>query len=51
LHQDPVRSESPDTPTEGTPAEHVHWQWTRLIVSLLVCLLIIGAAVAYEKFG
>ncbi|WP_158501783.1 hypothetical protein [Vitiosangium sp. GDMCC 1.1324] len=42
-------SASIDTP--NPPTEHAHWQVARLIVAMLVCALIVGAAIAYDKFG
>jgi hypothetical protein len=31
--------------------EYERWQTGRLVLALLVCLLIIGAAVAFDRFG
>lgn len=38
---------SPVSSNEG----HAHWQVGRLILAVAVCLLIIGAAIAFERFG
>ncbi|QRN95521.1 hypothetical protein JRI60_41740 [Archangium violaceum] len=48
----PLESPSPTTPEAPVPSEfHAPWQTSRLILALIVCLGIIFAAVAYEKFG
>lgn len=47
-----LRNERDETtspvPTDGGTEQ---WQVGRLILAVAVCLLIIGAAIAYEKFG
>lgn len=42
-----------DTPQTPAPANGGHDPWLagRLLLAVAVCLLIIGAAIAYEKFG
>lgn len=55
-----VVSNSPapiESPSQTTPAQppvntdYGRWDMTRLIVALVVCALIVGAAVAYDQFG
>ncbi|MBJ6762267.1 hypothetical protein JGU66_15955 [Myxococcaceae bacterium JPH2] len=48
----PATSSTAQPATQAAaPSEHVHWQWARLVLSILVCVLIIGAAVVFDKCG
>ncbi|HEX5750211.1 MAG TPA: hypothetical protein VFZ09_28530 [Archangium sp.] len=48
-----MRNEQNETTTSpvSTNEGHAHWQVGRLILAVAVCLLIIGAAIAFERFG
>ncbi|MFY0573441.1 hypothetical protein ACN28S_02915 [Cystobacter fuscus] len=49
--QNPPASTPSPQPPSPAPVEHEHWQTGRLIVAVLACLSIIGAAIAYEALG
>lgn len=50
--QNPTSSPpSAQHPTPAPVVEHERWQTGRLLVAVLVCIFIIGAAMAYEALG
>lgn len=51
-HEAPLRNEQDETQSP-VPANGGHEPWLagRLLLAIAVCLLIIGAAIAYERFG
>ncbi|WP_160174681.1 hypothetical protein [Archangium violaceum] len=48
-----MRDEQNETTTSPVPANagHPPWQVGRLLLAAVVSLLIIGAAIAFERFG
>lgn len=43
-------SKSPESPSPA-PVEATSWQTSRLLLAVIVCAVIIGAAIAYEALG